>query len=1065
MKTIFLILTAVLAANAQPRSIRLGSTQVAVSSNQATPLSVTNYRVEFRVTKRSGTFDITDAGKDIFLDTDLGASHWWCKTITFGTGVLAYCQENDGSGSRGFIDITGLSDARIRFQRSINGIIGANMWSMEGWDGRGTPLTSYLICPANGTYTQIGTMAPACSVAQNSYMWNNSLTAGAAQGNTFDIAFARWDNTLVPVGSKPPVEVPSSAPFYAGYDFQNALTDSSAHSLNMTVGGGTCTGSCSYVDSLTYAPLSFFSGTGLQRLWRSDSTTVGYTTAANASPTLDSVNSFSSVNLNGAPTSFAWTVTSKPSTGDGTLGSASSATTTIALNDVWGTYAVQLAVTDSGGSNSNTVKIGAVPENTDHTLKYYVNPTTGLHDDAIQFLAGPKLMRYGTATLTGADKYEAAWLAAATNTSAGAWATHTAWPTITETAGGGTAHFSSTGVITCDTGSTCNFSSTVSNGDMIWLKYSLPNDSSPSARFGFNVTASTATTVTTDLGANPATLSCDDAHRPCYTWGKPDKQLWGEWNGSSAAWNYYNAAKGVFRLALVTGIDDFVTLYRHIEDEHWLKASGGGYYTSTLCSSESRCDSVDSAMIRAIDGNPGWWPGIMANQDRGDACTTSSPLAQGTTLEWRDVAYSAGADAGIALFAQQTDGSPDTTNRAAYCTRVKQCVNNVFSPTQLASGWWGYNPFASNPFSFPFLGSGSQVFFSGLMNAALYKMRDSMVQGCSGISDRAAVAATALSTLKASSDAFYSALDTNSGSFFHVNFTYGPSDGDAHGYLAGTVNVSGTAVTGSGTSFLTNFLPGKTAIGISGAAVGGANEVIPVSVVTDNTHMTLASPGTSATGASFNKAVKIQDYSGDGTITLTGPPNSSATVVGVGTHFTTQMLGDQTIYIRPYNDRRLYRVDSIADDTHATLSAPWTDATLSNHTYTIGTSYTDHCGTSNVTTCDGFAGGSGFVPGISIAGDTGLNIEGAIAGYGYYYSVSRDATYKTNGDNWFSGTFGVMGSTLSYTFCGLAKCFGQYYGAGENQTYLANRLDAPIPPVTQISVKGGVKLRGTIGVR
>ncbi|MEJ2009462.1 MAG: phage tail sheath family protein, partial [Acidobacteriota bacterium] len=91
---------------------------------------------------------------------------------------------------------------------------------------------------------------------------------------------------------------------------------------------------------------------------------------------------------------------------------------------------------------------------------------------------------------------------------------------------------------------------------------------------------------------------------------------------------------------------------------------------------------------------------------------------------------------------------------------------------------------------------------------------------------------------------------------------------------------------------------------------------------------TALSSGTWANG----KLLIDVDYRGrarmlPGTVALT---NGSATVTGTGTTFTTTLKVHQNLVFGSDPSQTLYQINSIADDTHLTLSAPYGESNISS---------------------------------------------------------------------------------------------------------------------------------------
>lgn len=147
--------------------------------------------------------------------------------------------------------------------------------------------------------------------------------------------------------------------------------------------------------------------------------------------------------------------------------------------------------------------------------------------------------------------------------------------------------------------------------------------------------------------------------------------------------------------------------------------------------------------------------------------------------------------------------------------------------------------------------------------------------------------------------------------------------------LNGTVSVSGTTVTGSGTSFTTSFVVGDY------IQVINTQEKLQVSAITDATTMTISTSATTTSGSYYYKFTTVAP-------TVTSTPISgtvniiNTSVTGTGTTFTTDLaIGD---IIKGRNGSSV--VKSIINDTALTLASNINVPNLdSNVTSSLTTSY------------------------------------------------------------------------------------------------------------------------------
>jgi hypothetical protein len=520
------------------------------------------------------------------------------------------------------------------------------------------------------------------------------------------------------------------------------------------------------------------------------------------------------------------------------------------------------------------------------------------------------------------------------------------------------------------------------------------------------------------------------------------------WTNSNASWTYYEAPLALFRQFLQTGLDTYLTKFRNVTDTQWSIALDHGF--SGYAFGESRVFALYSVIVRALDAYPQWWPGIVNKLDNGGAnpCRyNTAALPQGYGFaELRDYSYYLMYNAAVARSAMTSGGAADTTTRATYCTYTRQCVNNVFASTQLANGSWVMDPSNGNR-GYPYAGPGVYTWMMGLTTSGLAATHILMTDGvsCPAISDKAAVAATALSTLKSAIDfQLTQGYDSNLGAFYSVNFTYAPNGGSAD-ELGGTITVTNgsPAVTGSGTTFLTSFLPnGATLLQADDTHTAIGQGI--VSSVASNTAMTLSAPWSGGTPAlGYSKSSGCATVTGSGTLHLT---NNSSNVTYTGaTDLRTIFLPDATTYLQPYSltDRSMFHIRGVTANTLTLgyysngnpVDEPWQGTNLDTATWKrVNGGCTDVCGPkSTAASCAGFTSGGGLPYGGGFIGDAGNNIE-QLHGIGYYYSVSGDAAYKTQLSDLLNHTFYPgMQPYLPQ----LAKQYGQMGGAGNNPNALA----------------------------
>ena len=140
----------------------------------------------------------------------------------------------------------------------------------------------------------------------------------------------------------------------------------------------------------------------------------------------------------------------------------------------------------------------------------------------------------------------------------------------------------------------------------------------------------------------------------------------------------------------------------------------------------------------------------------------------------------------------------------------------------------------------------------------------------------------------------------------------------------GTISSSGTAITGVGTAFTTEFEVGDY------IQEKGSDQIAKITVITDNTNMTVDTTFSPAASGDGFAEVKLWAYDtlGGGTdsaVASTGTISSSGTAItGVGTSFTTEYaVGD---FIREDGNNQVARVTVITDNTNMTVDATFSPA-------------------------------------------------------------------------------------------------------------------------------------------
>jgi hypothetical protein len=288
-----------------------------------------------------------------------------------------------------------------------------------------------------------------------------------------------------------------------------------------------------------------------------------------------------------------------------------------------------------------------------------------------------------------------------------------------------------------------------------------------------------------------------------------DFQSWTTEN-PSITWNYYDVAIGLYRLYYRTGNATYQTQARAYADIQWQWVIDHGYRFVA-----PRAASMISQFFRALDGHPERFPGLYNWITRIQAA-------------WADPSGSPAIDnreAGYALWdialGAKTDTNP--TRHAQYCSWLST-YTATWNSKQSADGSWGENEYALNPsyvsapksFSAPFVYETSPwrvAIDIKALQAAYESLNDTTSQGCNNPS-------LAASTLTAITNAVtwqnnYGRDSVNRGVYYEVNSQ--SADQNTVYPAAGTVsiNVGSTALTGSGTNWMTaGYCDGTHFIGI-----------------------------------------------------------------------------------------------------------------------------------------------------------------------------------------------------------------------------------------------------------
>lgn len=493
-------------------------------------------------------------------------------------------------------------------------------------------------------------------------------------------------------------------------------------------------------------------------------------------------------------------------------------------------------------------------------------------------------------------------------------------------------------------------------------------------------------------------------------------------------WNFYDLGFSIYRYYIRTNNPTDLGSFRNFTDlwYTWGLNAGG------IIPNWSIGLSLTSQFVRALDGHSErflpLYTMIKSYSDAGGYPIT--PLVPASFFDNRFVGY-------WTLFkAVGARADPDATRHAWYCTSLAtdvQAWHDQMTSLDSTHGYW-MEKSGNYPYRLPSVSPWRMFAVNQALARAYDVLNDTTAAGC----NNTAKAAVALSTFVKSANFVYDyGRASNRGVYYDVigpnngELTYGPVLG------AGTVSVAmgSTALTGSGTSFLTDFAGGTKYIGIEHSdSMAWTHRVVSVA---DNTHATLQevweNPGGGATGATTN-AVGETYY-----ITPAAPTNCNG-ITPTCFSLDGTNNGDGTLK----GDR-----DSVMD---LIWTMGWAYKTLNDAVWkTRGDElFSSAFGGPVAGPGDGYPGAAGPCGGPAC--------DGTEIGYKYaMHACAVDATLPCVRDNDSSHTY--YGN--AYFFQG--KRFNQGSGIGGADNYLAWRLTTP-PAVTGFSISflGGIKRTGGI---
>ena len=542
-------------------------------------------------------------------------------------------------------DMANRTDFTIRFQRNvINKQITVEVWNADG--------SNYVEHFLN------------FDTAASSY---SSYGSFGSDSSVESLAYYRWYSTLVGLNTQPPI--PSATPGDLGdWEFDGNTTDSSGNGLNATFSP-----TPSYTATPVYAPSA---SQGPIR-----------TIKANSSDQLDGTRSYS---LIANPTiTYLWSEVSGPT--QVTWSSTTSATPTIS-NLAFGSYVINLVVTDSSGqSTTSTLKYGAVNvDNNDVVIP--VNSTVNdIFGPMIMWGASPwpyfdtqeKVMAdfFGTLQSPNCNAAEATLL------NSTSLPTYTCLTDYWDTAAQGTISVTANSTTVTGSGTAflstfCGGTNTAVDGNDIIVWYPIPNVPGTFGRYPITVSTCESNTSMTLSSAWPSFLGSPSS----VSYAVMNNSEVGIWSGGSNNADYYDNVMAFYNMYYRSGIDDYLTYARTLADR-WFSApwTDQGYAYSLdggISGSRElapRLQGVSGLILRAADGRSDMWPGIrsIVQNDYGRVDYTPS---DGQVNDVRENAYATAFQAELGL----TDPSQSST----FTSNTQNALTLFWGPTRQSGGNW-----------------------------------------------------------------------------------------------------------------------------------------------------------------------------------------------------------------------------------------------------------------------------------------------------------------------------------------------------------------------------------------
>ncbi len=501
------------------------------------------------------------------------------------------------------------------------------------------------------------------------------------------LGFLRWYSTAGVVGGNPPPLVMTSAGDLLDFEFEGNLRDSSPHRANFSF----TSGNVSYETTAQYAP-----GINLA--------TVPMTVRTASPVRLDAVGSFS--NTDSVVLTCVWESTTSPQSYSGASSKSEVPGAAVWHNQntctpsftplTFGSYGIRLQIRDGTGHTAmKEFKIGAVATDDNYVVQF--------PDAAVEKVLGPQIM-YGKNPWPWADERNKTFADIIINSLDALWPDNWNVPA--------TGQIIARHDDTLITGTDTHFLSDACSASgnkllVVWYPSSDYPGTTGRGLFGIDscpddthLTISKPYTFNDKLSTEPMSYAL---------WDVNDAASWKGLYGGNAmgriTFNYYDNGLALYALYYRTGIDEYRTAARKLEDMWWTcpyvdrgnafnYTPGSNTPVSGFWNVESRTTAPLGMVLRAVDGAPEMFTGLRHLWDL-KIFQLSSPQFFGSAADHREEGFSLDTLALCASF----DSSYDSKCLAGLRTAADQTL------TPLHKAWNGlYHYIVAQGASFPSAG-------------------------------------------------------------------------------------------------------------------------------------------------------------------------------------------------------------------------------------------------------------------------------------------------------------------------------------------------------------------------